>query len=201
MNNLLRVIPRNDNVKFASNPRFDLQLQLESGYAANESLHSVGCCAIRASVCISLAPAPPGSTWWNAGLRDLRKSSCAAASIAAPANWNTPSAVTSNATTAILNHSFGPKPRTKSSTQLLDFVNVLQTQDTRISQRSIANIRGRPGGWPMKNRQLMMGSLFPPPPGPTESAGNNRDDSNARPNACGRHYGGESQSSRFFGAF
>ena len=78
----------------------------------------------------SRLPALPGSTWWNAGSRASPKNNCAAASIAAPANCRTPSATTSNSTTVIQNPSSGPKPLTKSSNQLLDFVNVLQTQDT-----------------------------------------------------------------------
>jgi hypothetical protein len=61
---------------------------------------SVGCCIIRASICTSHPPAPRGSTWWNAGSQASPKNNCAAASIAAPANCKTPSAITSNSTPA-----------------------------------------------------------------------------------------------------
>ena len=78
---------------------------------------------------------PTGASWLNLverGSQVSPKNNCAAASIAAPANCKTPSATTSNSTTAIQNPSSGPKPPTKSSIQLLDFVNVLQTQDTSV---------------------------------------------------------------------
>ncbi len=58
--------------------------------------------------------------------------------------------------TAIPNPSSGPKPLTKSSNQLLDFVNVLQTQDTRGRRRGPRDAQhngcsccfGGPGGKP-----------------------------------------------------
>ncbi len=50
--------------------------------------------------------------------------------IAARANSKTLSVATSKSITGIPNPSSGPTPLTKSSNQLLDFINVLQTQDT-----------------------------------------------------------------------
>ena len=47
-----------------------------------------------------------------------------------PANSRTPSAATWSSATVIPNPSSGPRPPTKSSNRSLDFVNVLQTQDT-----------------------------------------------------------------------
>jgi transposase len=76
---------------------------------------------------------PTGASWlnlverWFAGLteKQLRRGVHRGT-----ANSKRPSVTTSNSTTVIPNHSSGPKTPTRSSIQLLNFVNVLQTQDT-----------------------------------------------------------------------
>jgi hypothetical protein len=76
---------------------------------------------------------PTGGSWLNlveCWFALSPKSNCAAAFTAAPENSKTPSALNSNTTTLMLNPSSGPKPLTKSSTRLPDFVNEFQTQDT-----------------------------------------------------------------------
>jgi transposase len=72
---------------------------------------------------------PTGASWLNLVERwfvGLTENNCAASSIATPANCKMPSATTSNSTTVIPNPSSGPKPLTKSSNRLLDFVNALR---------------------------------------------------------------------------
>ena len=105
---------------------------------------ALGLLGIRGSMFTSPRPRHLGSIKSNAGSRRSLKNRFAAARIARPDSWKTPSASTSKRTTLLRVPSVGPNPLMTSWRASNDFVCELLTHDTRCSSGCPELQRRRP---------------------------------------------------------